>query len=104
MQEITALEEQRLHQQQLERHIAFYLLLYSLLLYLGGALLLYQYFSPRDWLDRLFSAVPLVAFPILSVAALGSVRAHSTLLRLPSAQRAQVFPFLHALLGAQICG
>ena len=48
-----------------QRRVVGSLIIYSVVIYITGAVLLYFYFMPALWLHRLFYCLPLIVFPLM---------------------------------------
>ena len=64
-QDITSLERTKRTDVESQRRIVGSLIIYSILIYIGGVLLLYFYFKPTLWRDRFLYSLPLIVFPLL---------------------------------------
>lgn len=69
-QDITSLERTKRTDVESQRRIVGSLIIYSILIYIGGVLLLYFYFKPTLWRDRFLYSLPLIVFPLLWVSVL----------------------------------
>jgi len=69
-QDITSLERLKRSDVERQRRIVGSLIVYSVLIYISGALLLYFYFMPTLWFDRFLYCLPLIVFPLLWVCSL----------------------------------
>jgi len=65
--DITSLERSKRTDIESQRRIVGSLIVYSVLVYISGAILLYFYFKPTLWLDRFLYCLPLIVFPLLWV-------------------------------------
>jgi len=65
VKDITSLERSKRTDVESQRRVVGSLIVYSVLIYIGGAVLLYFYFMPTLWLDRLLYCLPLIIFPLL---------------------------------------
>lgn len=63
--DITSLERIKRTDLERQRRIVGSLIIYSILVYITGALLLYFYIKPKLWLDRFLYCLPLIVFPLL---------------------------------------
>ncbi|XP_069119845.1 endoplasmic reticulum junction formation protein lunapark-B-like isoform X3 [Argopecten irradians] len=63
--DITRLQKFRLRNQQQQKKFIGCLILYSIVLYIIAALVLYFVYFPPDWKNRLLYSSPLLVFPIL---------------------------------------
>lgn len=64
-QEIDKLEGSRKKHQERQRRLIATLILYSILTYIGGALVFYFYFFPEKWKERFLYSLPLLVFPLV---------------------------------------
>ena len=65
LQEIDKLEGSRKKHQERQRRLIATLILYSILTYIGGALVFYFYFFPEKWKERFLYSLPLLVFPLV---------------------------------------
>jgi len=65
--DITSLERSKKTDVERQRRIVGSLIVYSIVIYISGAILLYFYFMPTRWFDRLFYCLPFIIFPLLWV-------------------------------------
>ncbi|XP_006817603.1 endoplasmic reticulum junction formation protein lunapark-B-like [Saccoglossus kowalevskii] len=63
--DIQALFKFKRRNQQLEKHYIGMLLLYSIILYTIGTVVVYFYYFPNNWKGRLLCALPLLVFPFI---------------------------------------
>ncbi|XP_060078070.1 endoplasmic reticulum junction formation protein lunapark-B-like isoform X1 [Ylistrum balloti] len=63
--DITRLQKFRLHNQQQQKKFIGCLILYSIVLYIIAALVIYFVYFPPDWKNRLLYSSPLLIFPVL---------------------------------------
>jgi len=63
--DITSLEQSKRSDVESQRRIVGSLIIYSVVIYVTAALLLYFYFMPKLWFDRFFYCLPLIVFPLL---------------------------------------
>lgn len=68
IQDITRLQKFRLRNQQQQKKFIGSLILYSIILYIIAALILYFVYLPPDWKNRLLFSSPLLVFPVLWVS------------------------------------
>lgn len=63
--DISSLERLKKTDIERQRRIVGSLIVYSVLIYISSAILLYFYFLPKLWLDRFFYCLPMILFPLL---------------------------------------
>lgn len=63
--EIDQLEGSRKKHQERQRRLIATLILYSIVIYIGGAVVFYFYFFPDKWKERLLYSLPLLVFPLV---------------------------------------
>lgn len=63
--DITSLERLKKTDIERQRRIVGSLIIYSILIYISSAVVLYFYFMPKLWRDRFFYCLPMILFPLL---------------------------------------